>query len=104
MKMTITSCKRWGGAALALALLAGCATTENALSDADRLLQEREAQKLQPVTNLSPYALALGRFGHMLDTYKDREPVLYLQARKLLGGTNLASQLGGPGRPADVTQ
>lgn len=104
MKMTITSCKRWGGAALALALLAACATTENALSDADRLLQEREAQKLQPVTNLSPYALALGRFGHMLDIYKDGDPVIYLQTRNILDATNLSSPLAGAEIPGDITE
>lgn len=104
MKMTITSCKRWGGAALALALLAGCATTENALSDADRLLQEREAQKLLPVTNLSPYAAALGRFGHMLDIYKDGDPVIYLQTRNILDATNLSSPLAGAEIPGDITE
>ena len=57
---------RWGALALAVAALAGCATTENALKDANTLMQEREADKLLPVTNLSPYALALGRFGRML--------------------------------------
>ncbi|WP_313082954.1 hypothetical protein [Pulveribacter sp.] len=104
MKMTTTSCKRWGGAALALALLAGCATTENALSDADRLLQEREAQKLLPVTNLSPYAAALGRFGHMLDIYKDGDPVIYLQTRNILDATNLSSPLAGAEIPGDITE
>lgn len=104
MKMTITSCKRWGGAALALALLAGCATTENALGDADRLLQEREAQKLLPVTNLSPYATALGRFGHMLDIYKDGDPVIYLQTRNILDATNLSSPLAGAEIPGDITE
>lgn len=101
---TTTSCKRWGGAALAVALLAGCATTENALSDADRLLQEREAQKLLPVTNLSPYAAALGRFGHMLDIYKDGDPVLYLQTRNILDATNLSSPLAGAEIPGDITE
>lgn len=58
-----TNYLRMGGAALALVLLAGCATTENALKDANKLMQERESDKLLPVTNLSPYAQALGRFG-----------------------------------------
>ena len=40
---------------LAVAAMAGCASTENALKDANALLQEREADKLLPVTNLSPY-------------------------------------------------
>ncbi|AVP58997.1 hypothetical protein [Pulveribacter suum] len=104
MKKTITSCRRWGGAALALALLGGCATTENALGDADRLLQEREAQKLLPVTNLSAYATALGRFGHMLDIYKDGDPVIYLQTRNILDATNLSSPLAGAEIPGDITE
>ena len=39
--MTKTSL-RWGTLALAVATLAGCATTENALKDANTLLEERE--------------------------------------------------------------
>ena len=34
---------RWGALALAVAALAGCATTENALKDANTLMQERES-------------------------------------------------------------
>lgn len=56
--------------------MAGCASTENALKDANALLQEREADKLLPVTNLSPCPLALGRFGRMLNIYKEGDPVL----------------------------
>ena len=56
---------------LAVAAMAGCASTENALKDANALLQEREADKLLPVTNLSPYSLALGRSGRMLDIYNE---------------------------------
>ena len=60
---------RWGALALAVATLAGCASTENALRDANVLMEEREADKLLPVTNLSPYAQALSRFGRMLDQH-----------------------------------
>ena len=74
---------------LAVAAMAGCASTENALKDANALLQEREADKLLPVTNLSPYSLALGRFGRMLDIYKEGDPVLYMQTRSILDATNL---------------
>ena len=81
--MTKTSL-RWGTLALAVATLAGCATTENALKDANTLLEEREIDKLLPVTNLSPYALALGRFGRMLDIYKEGDPVIYMQTRSIL--------------------
>ena len=45
---------RWTALALAVATLAGCASTENALKDANTLLEDREADKLLPVTNLSP--------------------------------------------------
>ena len=86
---------RWGAMALALAALTGCASTENALKDANTLLQEREADKLLPVTNLSPYALALGRFGRMLDIYKEGDPVIYMQTRSILDATNLSSPLVG---------
>ena len=94
----------WGAMALALASLAGCATTENALKDANTLLEEREADKLLPVTNLSPYALALGRFGRMLDIYKEGDPVIYMQTRSILDATNLSSPLAGAEIPGDITE
>ena len=89
---------------MALALLAGCATTENALKDANKLMQEREADKLLPVTNLSPYAQALGRFGRMLDIYKDGDPVIYMQTRSILDATNLSNPLVGAEIPGDITE
>lgn len=95
---------RWGALALAVAALAGCATTENALKDANTLMQEREADKLLPVTNLSPYALALGRFGRMLDIYKEGDPVIYMQTRSILDATNLSSPLVGAEIPGDITE
>ena len=95
---------RWGAIALALAALGGCASTENALKDASTLLQEREADKLLPVTNLSPYALALGRFGRMLDIYKEGDPVIYMQTRSILDATNLSSPLAGAEIPGDITE
>lgn len=102
--MKKNNCLRMGGAVLALALLAGCATTENALKDANALMAEREADKLLPVTNLSPYAQALGRFGRMLDIYKDGDPVIYLQTRSILDATNLSSPLAGAEIPGDITE
>ena len=101
--MTKTSL-RWGTLALAVATLAGCATTENALKDANTLLEERETDKLLPVTNLSPYALALGRFGRMLDIYKEGDPVIYMQTRSILDATNLSSPLVGAEIPGDITE
>lgn len=95
---------RWGALALAVAALTGCATTENALKDANTLMQEREADKLLPVTNLSPYALALGRFGRMLDIYKEGDPVIYMQTRSILDATNLSSPLVGAEIPGDITE
>ena len=47
--------------ALLAALLGGCATTDNAISDAQKLLAEGEARKLKPAENLNEYALALRR-------------------------------------------
>lgn len=95
---------RWSALALAVATLAGCASTENALKDAKTLMEEREADKLLPVTNLSPYALALGRFGRMLDIYKEGDPVIYLQTRSILDATNLSSPLVGAEIPGDITE
>ena len=102
--MMMKKTMRWGALALAAATLAGCATTENALKDANTLLQEREADKLLPVTNLSPYALALGRFGRMLDIYKEGDPVIYMQTRSILDATNLSSPLVGAEIPGDITE
>lgn len=95
---------RWTALALAVATLAGCASTENALKDANTLLEDREADKLLPVTNLSPYALALGRFGRMLDVYKEGDPVIYMQTRSILDATNLSSPLVGAEIPGDITE
>lgn len=95
---------RWGGALLALALLGGCATSRNALDDASRLMAERDAEKLLPVTNLSAYSLALGRFGFMLDVYKDGDPIIYMQTRSILDATNLSSPLAGAEIPGDITE
>jgi predicted small secreted protein len=102
--MMMKKTMRWGALALAAATLAGCATTENALKDANTLLQEREADKLLPVTNLSPYALALSRFGRMLDIYKEGDPVIYMQTRSILDATNLSSPLVGAEIPGDITE
>jgi hypothetical protein len=97
---------RRGALALAAtaALLAGCATTENALNDADKLLAEREAAKQLPTANLSSYAVSLGRFGHMLDIYKDGDPVVYMQTRNILDATNLSNPLVGSEIPGDITE
>lgn len=95
---------RWTALALAVATLAGCASTENALKDANTLLEDREADKLLPVTNLSPYSLALGRFGRMLDVYKEGDPVIYMQTRSILDATNLSSPLVGAEIPGDITE
>jgi len=91
-------------AATSMALLAGCASTEGAFQDATTLLQEREADKLRPVTNLSPYAQALQRLGHMLDVYKDGDPVVYLQTRNIADATNLSNPLAGAEVPGDITE
>ncbi len=90
--------------ALLAASLVGCATTENALQDATTLLEEREADKLQPVNNLSPYAASLLRFGEMLDIYKDGDPVIYMQTRNIMDATNLSNPLVGAEIPGDITE
>ncbi|WP_245598039.1 CsgG/HfaB family protein [Ottowia thiooxydans] len=90
--------------ALAAASLMGCATTENALSDATKLMAEREGDKLQPVANLSPYAQSLLRFGQMLDIYKDGDPVIYMQTRSIMDATNLSNPLVGAEIPGDITE
>ena len=89
---------------VAAASLVGCASTENALKDAKTLMQEREADKLLPVSNLSPYAESLGRFGRMLDIYKDGDPVIYMQTRNIMDATNLSSPLAGAEIPGDITE
>jgi len=99
------NCHRRGFLAGVSLLLTGCATnTEEVFTDAKTLLQEREADKLLPVTNLSPYALGLQRLGHMLDVYKDGDPVLYLQTRNIADATNLSHPLSGAEIPGDVTE
>lgn len=90
--------------ALSTALLAGCATTENSLKDADKLLAEREVAKSLPTANLSSYATSLGRFGQMLDIYKDGDPVIYMQTRSILDATNLSNPLVGSEIPGDITE
>ncbi|WP_313299359.1 hypothetical protein [Diaphorobacter sp.] len=93
-------------AALALAVvsLVGCASTENALKDAKVLMEERDAEKLAPVNNLSPYADSLARFGRMLDIYKDGDPVIYMQTRNIADATNLSSPFVGAEIPGDITE
>ena len=95
---------RFGLVALAIALLSGCATTENTLRDTDRLLADREAAKQLPTANLSSYAMSLGRFGRMLDVYKDGDPVVYMQTRSILDATNLSNPLVGSEIPGDITE
>lgn len=86
------------------ALLGGCASTQNALDDANKLLAEREAEKPLPSANLSQYAPALSRLGHMLDVYKDGDPVIYMQTRAILDATNLSNPLVGAEIPGDITE
>ena len=88
----------------ATALMAGCATTQNTLEDTDRLLAEREAAKQLPTANLSSYAASLSRFGHMLDVYKDGDPVVFMQTRNIQDATNLSNPLVGSEMPGDITQ
>ena len=105
--MTSHTTSRFRRGILALAattLLAGCATTENALGDADKLLAAREAAKQLPSANLSNYATSLGRFGRMLDVYKDGDPVVYMQTRNILDATNLSNPLVGSEIPGDITE
>ena len=105
--MTSQTTSRFRRGILALAattLLAGCATTENALGDADKLLAAREAAKQLPSANLSNYATSLGRFGRMLDVYKDGDPVVYMQTRNILDATNLSNPLVGSEIPGDITE
>ncbi|MEZ5642228.1 MAG: hypothetical protein R3E70_09260 [Burkholderiaceae bacterium] len=89
---------------LAATLLGGCATTENALKDADELLAKQEASKKLPEANLSEYALSLNRFGQMLDIYKDGDPVIYMQTRNITDATNLSNPLVGSEIPGDITE
>jgi hypothetical protein len=88
----------------AVVLLSGCATTENALKDAEKLLAEREADKALPVANLSQYAAALSRFGQMLNIYKAGDPVIYMQSRNIVDATNLSNPLVGAEIPGDITE
>ena len=104
MTPTLSSRAGLGLLALSVALLAGCASTKNALDDADRLMAEREAAKSLPTANLSSYASALGRFGYMLDIYKDGDPVVFMQTRSILDATNLSNPLVGSEIPGDITE
>ncbi|MGB3068245.1 MAG: hypothetical protein WBC18_06845 [Ottowia sp.] len=90
--------------ALAAASLVGCATTENTFNDVNKLMVEREADKLRPVSNLSPYAESLLRFGQMLDIYKEGDPVIYMQTRNIMDATNLSNPLVGAEIPGDITE
>lgn len=89
---------------MAAASLVGCASTENALKDATKLMDERDAERLAPVSNLSPYAESLGRFGRMLDVYKEGDPVIYMQTRSITDATNLSSPFIGAEIPGDITE
>jgi len=89
---------------LSLLVLAGCATTDNAISDANKLMAAREAAKELPTANLSAYANSLGCFGHMLDIYKDGDPVVYIQTRNIADATNLSHPLVGAEIPGDITE
>lgn len=104
MTPTLSSRAGLGLLALSVALLAGCANTKNTLDDADRLMAEREAAKSLPTANLSSYASALGRFGYMLDIYKDGDPVVFMQTRSILDATNLSNPLVGSEIPGDITE
>lgn len=104
MSSTPKSLMRLGALCAAALVLAGCATTRNSLDDADKLLAQREAEKQLPVANLSQYATALGRFGRMLDLYKDGDPVIYMQTRSILDATNLSNPLVGAEIPGDITE
>ncbi len=90
--------------ALLAALLGGCATTDNAISDAQKLLAEGEARKLKPAENLNEYALALRRFGQMLRVYKQGDPVIYIQTRDIRDATNLSNPLVGAEIPGEITE
>ena len=96
---------RLGTASLTLAaLLAGCATTNNAVDDANKLLTERTAAQELPDANLSAYAKSLDCFGRMLDIYKDGDPVIYMQTRSITDATNLSHPLVGAEIPGEVTE
>jgi len=96
---------RLGTASLALtALLAGCATTTNAVNDANKLLTQRTAAQELPTANLSAYANSLDCFGGMLDIYKDGDPVIYMQTRSITDATNLSNPLVGSEIPGDITE
>ncbi len=85
-------------------VLGGCATTKNALDDAEKLYAEREANKQLPTANLNLYTPALSRLGRMLDIYKDGDPVIYMQTRSILDATNLSNPLVGAEIPGDITE
>jgi hypothetical protein len=85
-------------------LMTGCATTENALGDAEKLYAEREAVKQLPTANLSQYSPALSRLGRMLELYKEGDPVIYMQTRSILDATNLSNPLVGAEIPGDITE
>jgi hypothetical protein len=104
ISQTTTRFRRAILAFAATALLAGCATTENALGDVDKLLADREAARQLPSANLSSYATALSRFGRMLDVYKDGDPVVFMQTRNILDATNLSNPLVGSEIPGDITE
>lgn len=89
---------------LCAALLGGCATTEGAINDAQKLLAEGEARKLKPAENLNEYALALRRFGQMLRVYKQGDPVIYVQTREIRDATNLSNPLVGAEIPGEITE
>jgi hypothetical protein len=104
MTTSLQFLSRTAAACCIAAALAGCANTQNALSDANKLLAEREADKPLPSANLSQYAPSLARLGRMLDIYKDGDPVIYMQTRNILDATNLSHPLVGAEIPGDITE
>lgn len=91
-------------AAVAIAVLAGCATQSRTLADAQRQLAEQEEARQLPTANVNQYSRALGRFGQMLAVYKSGDPVIYVQSRSILDATNLSNPLVGAEIPGDITE
>lgn len=88
----------------AAAFLAACSTPKNAIKDAQKQLARYQEIRELPSANLTQYSRSLHRLGHMLNVYKQGDPVLYVQSRTILDATNLSSPLAGAEIPGDVTE
>jgi hypothetical protein len=96
---------RLAAAAVAAAVLAGCASPERVRREADTLLRERSEAAAAPQALATRYTDALSQFGRMLEVYRrDAKSPLYVQSRNIGDATGLSHPLVGSELPGDITE